>query len=57
MKILLITSFGLLKYGALEAFYLIVLKGPIICDFPIGPGHFEISGLFIRKRMSFKRMI
>ncbi|KAJ7941861.1 Protein Ycf2 [Quillaja saponaria] len=33
-------SFGLLEYGALGAFYLIVSKGPMNWDFPIGPGHF-----------------
>ena len=56
-RIFSITSFGLLKYGALGAFYLIVLKGPIIWDFPLGPGHFGTSGSFMMKRMNFKRMI
>jgi len=38
------------------AFYLIVSKGPIHWDFPIGPGHFRVSGSFLMKK-SFKRMI
>ncbi|GFP89970.1 protein ycf2 [Phtheirospermum japonicum] len=43
---------------ALGAFYLmIVSKGPMNWDFPIGPGHFGASGSFMMKRMSFKRMI
>lgn len=36
---------------------LIVSKGPMNWDFPIGPGHFGASGSFMMKRMSFKRMI
>jgi len=35
---------------------LIVSKGPIHWDFPNGPGHFGVSGSFMMKRMSFKRM-
>ncbi|RZC81184.1 hypothetical protein C5167_043762 [Papaver somniferum] len=49
--------FGLLEYGALVAIYLIVSKGPMNWDFPIGPGNFGASVSFIIKRMSFKRMI
>ncbi|KAH0849427.1 hypothetical protein HID58_096411 [Brassica napus] len=33
-------AFGLLEYGALGAFYLIVSKGLMNWDFPIWPGHF-----------------
>ncbi|GFQ00019.1 protein ycf2 [Phtheirospermum japonicum] len=36
---------------------MIVSKGPMNWDFPIGPGHFRASGSFMMKRMSFKRMI
>ncbi|GFP85502.1 protein ycf2 [Phtheirospermum japonicum] len=36
---------------------MIVSKGPMNWDFPIGPGHFGASGSFMMKRMSFKRMI
>lgn len=39
------------------AFYLIVSKGPMNWDFPIGSGHFGASGSFMMKRMGFKRMI
>ena len=49
--------FPFIKYGALGAFYLIVSKGPMNWDFPIGPGLFGASGSFMMKRMSFKRMI
>ncbi|RYQ99111.1 hypothetical protein Ahy_B07g086980 [Arachis hypogaea] len=50
-------GFGLLEYGALGTFYLIVSKDPVNWNFPIGLGHFGASGSFMRKRMSFKRMI
>ncbi|GFP81633.1 protein ycf2 [Phtheirospermum japonicum] len=36
---------------------MIVLKGPMNWDFPIGLGNFGASGSFMMKRMSFKRMI
>ena len=52
-----ISPTGLLEYGALGAFYLIVSKGLMNWDFPIRPGHFGASGSFMMKSMSFKRMI
>ncbi|KAF3672671.1 ribosomal protein S7 [Capsicum annuum] len=45
------------RIWSLWGFLLIVSKGPMNWDFPIGPGHFGTSGSFMMKRMSFKRMI
>ncbi|KAK8953149.1 Protein ycf2 [Platanthera guangdongensis] len=47
----------LLEYGALATIYLIVSKGPLNLDFPIGLGHFGANRSFLIKRMSLKRMI